>query len=189
MKSKAIVVFVLTITAAISISLIGCNNSQSETANNSQSAAKSNASSETNSTDNSNTNEIKFDNAVIADDDICKMTLDEFYEVEYSNAVEKCMNISVQNKTDKDLVIYLSGYLNDEYASIAITGSGSTKIRPQKTNLTSWAVSKNRGANQSETLDSIEDMFSLNGEISLKVEENDAFIDEHNYIFDLSEFK
>ncbi len=135
---------------------------------------------------------IEFDNVTILNDDVVTVELTQFYEKEVNWAgqdkpsMEKYLTLKVHNNSDGDILFNLNdGYIHDEAVTI-IMEDGNSGPAAGKTGTYSYCI-QYKASPEDKPLDSLDDLYSLEGNIQTYKEKDNQLSDERNTRFSLAE--
>ena len=117
---------------------------------------------------------IEFDNAVLADDDTVTIKAVSFFEKEWATGTQTCFCIEVTNHTDRYILVKIYSdniYLGDEKIGCAGLLDGS-ELAPGKTGKFNYGIYRQE-AGEMVYVDSLEELYNLNGEITIEVYDED----------------
>ena len=169
------------------VCLLACScGGSSQSSDTSDSSSADNATTETQSA----SEVINLGDAVVAEDDNAIVTVSQFYSQEFSGEMHSFVTFNIKNKLD-DKKVYLnleSAYIGDDPITV-VHHNGGGNVLPGKTGQTDFLIYRENGG-EPVPLDSLDELYGLNGELEIRVFESENKIESRNMIlFDLSNLK
>ena len=136
---------------------------------------------------------IEFQDLVLVEDRLVRIELSNFFEKEYhwseGDRIEKCFTFRVTNKSDKELLIYLEDtYIDNEGVDRSGLDGVGTAPRPGKSDSYSYRIyRKNPAYEHGKPLDSLDELYRLEGSFEICVKEGDYIKKSYNLDFSLPE--
>ena len=114
---------------------------------------------------------IHFDDTVIFENDDLKISLTDFYTEEMNwtegKETESIVNFKIKNKSSSDMLINFRGFLDDEKASCIMHNTGN-KFEAGKSANSTYII-KREAVPKNKALDSVEELYDLNGTFEVMI--------------------